>query len=104
MSEPKLTELVAALQLLMGDMPPENRAFVIMEAFPDLMLVAKGERADHLFRRMRSVEYNLRVAKETVDGSSGIGAGAARTAAQHVSSGHSAAREILNTLRVDPYT
>jgi hypothetical protein len=103
MSQPTLSQLVSALQLLMGDMVAANRAFVILEAFPDLIVLAQGAQADNVSTRLRSAEYQIRLADKIVDGSSGLGATAAKNASYHVDKAHAELSEVLHILRVKEY-
>jgi len=80
-----------------------NRAFVILEAFPDLIVLAQGAQADNVSVRLRASEYHIRLADKIVDGSSGLGATAAKNTSHHIDKAHANLSEVLRILRVKEY-
>lgn len=71
--------LVAALQLLLGDVPDDQKRAVFYKAFPDsfIMLRVDGTKMRDQLRLMRD---NVEAALNIVDGSSGLGPAAAKNA------------------------
>ena len=103
MSERTLSALVAAMQLLLNDMEPVDRAFVILEAFPDMIVLAKGNQVEDFSTRLRTAEMHSRIAKNIVDGSSGLGHHAAKNVANNIVLAHQQMAYVLRILRVEPY-
>lgn len=71
--------LAAALQLLLGDVPDDQKRAVFYKAFPDsfIMLRVEGGKMRDQLRLMRD---NVEAALNIVDGSSGLGPAAAKNA------------------------
>lgn len=84
MSQPTLSEYVSALQLLLSDLDSDSRAFVISKAFPNIVIVTKGDSAVTAFHRLSDALFTLNLAASIVDGSSGLGHIAANNAAVHL--------------------
>lgn len=84
MSEPTLSDLVSALQLLLSDLDSVSRAFVLTEAFPTLMVICRGPDAVEVASRLANVAHLAKLTNSIVDGSSGLGSLAAANAASHL--------------------
>jgi hypothetical protein len=97
---PKLSEYVAALQLLLSDLNADSRAFVLQEAFPDIVLLATGDRAVRARSTIASAGYYLNAAASLVDGSSGLGAVAATNAAGKIASAKGNLQEAMRLLSI----
>lgn len=100
MTTPPLTDLVAALHLLLSDLDTDSRAFVLREAFPNLLLIEKGEKAEQASRCIIHAEGYIKGAKSIVDGSSGLGHIAAVNAAAQISEADKNLRAAMNLLRI----
>lgn len=103
MSERTLSALIAAMQLLLNDMEPVDRAFVILEAFPDMIVLAKGNQAEDFLKRLRTAELHSRIAKNIADGSSGLGHHAAKNVANNIALAQQKMADVLRILRAEPY-
>lgn len=97
---PKLSEYVAALQLLLSDLDTDSRGFVMREAFPNIVVMATGDRADRVCRTLASASYYVSAAASLVDGSSGLGAVAAANAAGRIARAKGNLKEALRLLNI----
>ena len=71
--------IIGALQLLLGDKDTHVRLWLIRQAFPKDALIFQGMDKAEAFKDELSSAHNMMSrALETCDGSSGLGAGAAR--------------------------
>jgi hypothetical protein len=97
---PPLTELVSALHLLMGDLDTDSRAFILNEAFPELILLAKGVDAERVRWRINSTSFAVKTALDLADGTSGLGAIGARRVNSELRSAERHIDELRNILRM----
>jgi hypothetical protein len=64
--------LVATLQLLLGDVPDEQKRSLFYKAFPDSFVMLKGDAGD-VQSRLRAAQNRIEVVLSRADGSSGLG-------------------------------
>ena len=87
----EIDEIVPALQLLLSDLSPDDKIRAINRALAaDVFATPKGF---DLLGRLNAVHHSITSASEIVDGSSGLGAVAAKNAAKEAS----AARAIISS-------
>jgi hypothetical protein len=96
----RLSEYVAALQLLIGDLPADSRVFIMREAFPDIVVLAHGDQAERACRVIARAAYHISNASGIVDGSSGLGAVAARNAAAMIAGANGNLLEAMGLLNI----
>lgn len=64
--------VAAALQLLLGDLPDEQKRALFYKAFPDSFILVKGD-SKQLYDWIRAAKHNLDASINRADGTSPMG-------------------------------